>query len=465
MLHRMNVNGLRAAMLVACAAGAATTAIGQEGRVSLGASPSVLMPGEKAIVRAVGRFPVTGFALASAEFDVNATQGAFGNFTGGVFVGSSVVDIDWSQPHNPPGGPFGGPAADPANPMCLWSSEFTPASYDRAFVIFEPVIAGMSFYPSALTPSSAPLKPEGDRAWLLVNPEQIGAVQAAPGEGTGLSKVGPGTLVLSQNTSEAILMALLLPAVQKVRLGQGLPSVTDLILDTQPVYGDVVPTTTYTLNFSKIEFNVHVRVDGPSAMATEACAIGASGVWICLIDNQDGGAEFTVERLPDTHHTRVDYDPATGLETLITTLGWDTPVNVVAGNNNAGQTLRLRIATTNNVGKDRPAVVDRTMMAMHATMPPIGAGGPANLTIALPAACEADLTTGAIAGVPGYGVPDGIINNDDFFYYLTQFSAGNAAVADLTHGAVPGQAGYGIPNAFLSNDDFFYFLAQYRAGC
>ncbi|MEZ6232962.1 MAG: GC-type dockerin domain-anchored protein [Phycisphaerales bacterium] len=30
----------------------------------------------------------------------------------------------------------------------------------------------------------------------------------------------------------------------------------------------------------------------------------------------------------------------------------------------------------------------------------------------------------AIAGQPGYGVPNGIINNDDFFYYLALFAAG-----------------------------------------
>ena len=38
--------------------------------------------------------------------------------------------------------------------------------------------------------------------------------------------------------------------------------------------------------------------------------------------------------------------------------------------------------------------------------------------------CAPDLTTGAIAGQPGYGVPNGILNNDDFFYYLAIFAAG-----------------------------------------
>ncbi|MCB9840113.1 MAG: hypothetical protein H6809_00495 [Phycisphaeraceae bacterium] len=81
------------------------------------------------------------------------------------------------------------------------------------------------------------------------------------------------------------------------------------------------------------------------------------------------------------------------------------------------------------------------------------------------AGCGADLTTTALAGAPGYGVPDGIVSSDDFFYYLTEFGAGNLAVADLTTGAVPGQAGYGVPDGVLSGDDFFFYLDLYAAGC
>jgi hypothetical protein len=79
--------------------------------------------------------------------------------------------------------------------------------------------------------------------------------------------------------------------------------------------------------------------------------------------------------------------------------------------------------------------------------------------------CEADLTTGAVAGQPGYGVPNGVLNNDDFFFYLAAFSAGNTAVADLTTGAVAGQPGYGVPTGTINNDDFFYYLAIFSAGC
>lgn len=79
--------------------------------------------------------------------------------------------------------------------------------------------------------------------------------------------------------------------------------------------------------------------------------------------------------------------------------------------------------------------------------------------------CPPDLTTGAIPSQPGYGTPNGVVNNDDFFYYLAQFAAGNVAVADLTTGAIPGSSGYGVPNGVLNNDDFFYYLTIFAAGC
>ncbi|MCA9286970.1 MAG: hypothetical protein KDA05_00210 [Phycisphaerales bacterium] len=85
--------------------------------------------------------------------------------------------------------------------------------------------------------------------------------------------------------------------------------------------------------------------------------------------------------------------------------------------------------------------------------------------VELGASCQPDLTTGAVAGQPGYGVPNGTLNNDDFFYYLAEFAAGNVAVCDLTTGAVAGQPGYGVPNGALTNDDFFYYLAIFAAGC
>ena len=85
-----------------------------------------------------------------------------------------------------------------------------------------------------------------------------------------------------------------------------------------------------------------------------------------------------------------------------------------------------------------------------------GTGGPT---------CEPDITTGAIPGQPGYLTPNGILNNDDFFAFLIEFSAGNLAVADVTTTAVPGSPGYGTPNGVINNDDFFYYLIIFSAGC
>ncbi|MCB9840050.1 MAG: hypothetical protein H6809_00170 [Phycisphaeraceae bacterium] len=93
-----------------------------------------------------------------------------------------------------------------------------------------------------------------------------------------------------------------------------------------------------------------------------------------------------------------------------------------------------------------------------------------------PGFCQADLTTGAIPGLPGYGVPNGILNNDDFFYFLTLFTTKLGcgvgpgftrcpSPPDLTTTAIPGTPGFGILDGFISNDDFFYYLTIFAAGC
>jgi len=79
--------------------------------------------------------------------------------------------------------------------------------------------------------------------------------------------------------------------------------------------------------------------------------------------------------------------------------------------------------------------------------------------------CDADFTTGAIEGQAGWGVPNGVVNNDDFFYYLGRFVAGDGGEADLTATAIPGTPGYGMPNGVISNDDFFYYLSLFAGGC
>ncbi|MCA9288501.1 MAG: hypothetical protein KDA05_07945 [Phycisphaerales bacterium] len=79
--------------------------------------------------------------------------------------------------------------------------------------------------------------------------------------------------------------------------------------------------------------------------------------------------------------------------------------------------------------------------------------------------CRPDLTTTAIPGEPGFGEPDGVLTNDDFFFYLLAFAEADLGVADLTTTAIPGTPGYGEPDGVLTNDDFFYYLNLFAEGC
>jgi len=80
-------------------------------------------------------------------------------------------------------------------------------------------------------------------------------------------------------------------------------------------------------------------------------------------------------------------------------------------------------------------------------------------------ACIADMTGSSNPNSPDYGVPDGIIDANDFFYFLDQFSAGNLAVADLTGSADPNNPAYGVPDGVIDASDFFFFLTQFANGC
>ena len=80
-------------------------------------------------------------------------------------------------------------------------------------------------------------------------------------------------------------------------------------------------------------------------------------------------------------------------------------------------------------------------------------------------ACTADFTGAANPNDPDYGMPNGLVDADDFFYFLDQFVAGNADVADLTGSSNPNDPDYGVPNGVIDADDFFYFLDAFVVGC
>ncbi|MCB9840267.1 MAG: immunoglobulin domain-containing protein [Phycisphaeraceae bacterium] len=92
-------------------------------------------------------------------------------------------------------------------------------------------------------------------------------------------------------------------------------------------------------------------------------------------------------------------------------------------------------------------------------------------TVATPAStlavtCPVDLTAGAIPNQPGYGVPNGVVSNDDFFFYLILFVANHARADLTTTGAtMPGMPGYRQPDGVITPDDFIVYIALFQGLC
>mgnify|MGYP001203513867 CR=1 FL=1 len=87
------------------------------------------------------------------------------------------------------------------------------------------------------------------------------------------------------------------------------------------------------------------------------------------------------------------------------------------------------------------------------------------ISLAGPPVCRPDLSGSTDPNDPNYGVPDGLVDASDFFYFLDQFAGGNLAVADLSGSTDPNDPGYGVPDGSLDASDFFYFLDIFVAGC
>lgn len=82
-----------------------------------------------------------------------------------------------------------------------------------------------------------------------------------------------------------------------------------------------------------------------------------------------------------------------------------------------------------------------------------------------PGPCAADMTGSTDPTAPSYGVPDGVLDGSDFFYFLDRFVAGDLAGADLTGSAEPTDPAYGVPDGMIDAADFFYYLDLFTAGC
>lgn len=387
---------------------------------------------------------------AAGEFDVIASSGGWHAASAGMFQmgDGSVRSISYNLPPAPAG-------AAP-KPVEVWDGTLRSSSSAAGLVRVEARPTAMSVYP---TPSAGPVAvtPTGSVAYILDNPVAFGPALAAPGDGTSMHS-GPTGLVAAATGPDPILIGLLLPAVQKVRVGTP-QAPTDFAVEFQrPTAGDDMPTEQVSLAYTRATSNAyHVRVDTQAAAGDDNCVILPSGLLVCLLDHFALTGGFVAERLPNTHAFEHGIDPATGNLRTITTLAWDQPAQVAIGHF-SGPIVRLRFAVVN--GSPVPGLVKSGAGTLV-----LSSSDAASMNVTLEPVCRADLTATAIASVVGYGVPDGVVNSDDFFYYLTQYAAGNASVADLTASAIPGSPGYGAPDGMITNDDFFFYLSLYAAGC
>jgi len=78
--------------------------------------------------------------------------------------------------------------------------------------------------------------------------------------------------------------------------------------------------------------------------------------------------------------------------------------------------------------------------------------------------CPADLTGSIDPNSPDFGVPDGIVDANDFFFYLGLFGAGDPA-ADLTGSIDPNNPAFGVPDGIIDANDFFFYLGLFADGC
>jgi hypothetical protein len=304
MLHHAS----RVIALLIAGAGVASTAVAQDSRLSVRPVDPVLEVGETTSVEVLAHFPAAGFGFASAAFDVTAGMTGWTSAASGVLAGFQVLGASASQDHLPHLGVF----ADPANPLLIWDGVFEPSSYDPAVVRVEAAPSSFWWYPSDLTSSAVEDQAKRGRNYIFVNPITLASgVRFAMGDGSvkfitdrvESGRAGAGTDVVTAsrgNDEPAVLIGLLVPAIQKVDVAPFPEGPDGLSIDLGVGPGpDAVPLESYSLNFEKIKYEYKPRAAWPGADGF-AFDLFSGGVVVASFESTDGEAPFVLSRLPDS---------------------------------------------------------------------------------------------------------------------------------------------------------------------
>ena len=430
-------NGAPGAMMLFALAGGA---MAQDPGLTMTLDRSVISAGESVNVGVAGRFPSTVFALAQVDFDVFASVDAWTWASSGVVAGDAVWGAGFDQTHMPSAGLF----ADPANPLHIWSGVYQPNVAGPAFLRLQAEADYFAYYPSDLTTSSVVIDALPGRQYLWVDPVHIAGVgRVAPGPGTDV-EVRPGDLVVATPQEEAILIGLLLPAIQNAREAtvrtDTLASPESLSVGVMLATGGAdVAMEEITLNYEKVVDTNGTPLYQMSAAASFAsepdlCLIGPDGELICV---PAAAASVRSDRLPNCLVFKIEQDDINGRDIVVASTCDDGPFHVEIPGVFTGMTtgpIEIRAGAFE--------ILDFEIKGEYAgaTGLPSGPAGAVSFRFSHVAACPADINN------------DGELNFFDVSAFVALFNAGDPA-ADFN--------GDGQANFF----DFADFLSAFNAGC